>query len=1082
MFERFCTVCSERTVFSKKPPTQCPHCEAPYPPEIFSAATVEVDDFPSEVDDTPSQNASGLKNFSQQQTKTLDPNIQISPSEAMTILTDSQNRVRTTVNDLDLDALSINQLIPGSYFGKYQILEKIAQGGMGAVFKVFHPLLHQRFALKVLLTGQNVSEHQLARFHQEAKSCSRIRHKHIVSVHDVGEINGIHYLTMDLIEGADLSNVLYRKSFEVKEAVILIKKICEALAYAHAENILHRDLKPGNILIDLQGEPYVTDFGLAKDISKKDHLTQEGAILGTPAYMPPEQATGELLKIGPPSDIYSLGAIFYEVLTGRCPLMGETSIDLFHKILNVEPEPIRKINPKIPQDLETICLKCLSKEPKDRYPQMKDLLVDLTNYLEGRPIKARPVTPWERGWKLMKRHKLFSTTVFVFSMLLLFVLLSLWGLSQEKKHLLEIQQQIAKLFEDVEKLQLDPQGDIHQIRGLYTQALALEWDHHKTYLRLVQFLSGRGLYQDAILEIQNGLKRYPDWSEGYRELAFIYQRTNQLKEYKNTLEKFYQLAVRIEGSSEDLFLKAYQATQENKIDEALQLYEEVLKKNPAMIEARHHRAQLLMQKKLFPAARRDLDSILKENPNLLLPLLTRARLFLNMESSDENTQNARNDLNHILQMNVQIPEVWLLLIQTYDQELNLQGIHETLKQALTALPDHPLLLQEQGKIEFRNGNFPEAIASFQWVLKQDPSFKECYYFLALICKEQEQWEQALQSIQQMISISSVQEPLTSEVQTLFIFLLCQLGHRDGLITLKKFFMEHPLETELPEEYLILFMKKALDYGEEALFETIAQASLKKSPSHGPTQALLARKASYSGEGEQQKKFLEKAKKRCHGKFKETLWMIRFYLEENDIPSAEELLLNLQKMSPNHPEALKIAAEVFFAKKQWDAALESIQLASVQKALKSKKEWPAALSLEGLILCAQENAEGIQRIEEALQKGGVAYKIDLGKGLFLLKQWDEGWEQFLVSSDYFFEEFGLLAATFALQKKDYLNTLASLETVLKYNPNSFPSLLLKAKCLMQQDQHPEAKKVLELAKKRRPYDPQLSTLFQELKQD
>lgn len=1070
MFERFCTVCSEKTVFSQKPPFHCPHCEAPYPPELFSAKTVELDDLPSQIDDISAEKLSETKNLSQQITKTLDPAIATAPSEAMTVLTDSHPIISKTVSDQE--TVESAQLTPGEYFGKYQIIEKIAQGGMGAVFKVFHPILHQRFALKILLSGQNVSEHQLARFHQEAKSCSRIRHKHIVSVHDVGEVNGIHYLTMDLIEGSDLSKVLYKKSFDPKEATILLKKICEALVYAHAENILHRDLKPGNILVDKNGEPYVTDFGLAKDISKTDHLTQEGAILGTPAYMPPEQATGELQKVGPASDVYSLGAIFYEVLTGRCPLMGETSIDLFHKILNVEPEPIRKINPKIPKDLETICLKCLAKDPKDRYLQMKELLVDLTNYLEGRPIKARPATFLERAWKLINRHKIFSTTVFVFLVLLWVALLNLWRISQEKNRLLEIQLQINNLFSKAEKLEQDPQADIRMVRQLYNQALALDWDHHRTYLNFARFLSGRGLHQEAIQTLKNGLDRYSDWSEGYRELALLYQHTQQLKEYRETIEKFYQLAIHVEGSVEDLFLKAYQASQENKVDEAISLYNDVLKKNPAMMEARYNRSQLLIKKELFFEAQRDLEWVLKEQPNLVLPLLSRAKVFLNLSPPD--TEQARQDLTHILQMNVSLPEAWLLLLQTYQLDSNLDGMLQTLEQGLKSLPSHPLLLQEKGRLLFQAEQFPEAVECFEEALRKDPKLWEIHYFLAQIFMQQERFEKALESTHNVVSSCPKNDPLIFEVQSLRVFLLCYLGHRESFVALKSFSEQHPPYTKLPEEHLVFFMQKALSYREETLFEEISKALLEKRPAHVFTNALIARKANYAGIESQN--FLEKAKKSAQGKIKESLWMIRFYLEEKQIEAAEVLLAPLQKALPNHPLVLKVVAEVFFAKRQFEEAKEAIQ-----RALEYKKNWLEALSFSGVIACAQGNADGLLLIEQSIQQGGIAYKKYLGQGLLLLQRWDEGWKQFSVSSDYFFEEFGLLAAQFAFHKKEQTQAIALIDEVLKTHPNSFQSLILKTKYLMQQQPN-EAKKTLLFAKQLRVNDPEVAFLWRELNQE
>jgi serine/threonine protein kinase len=291
------------------------------------------------------------------------------------------------------------------YFGDYELLEEIASGGMGVVWKARQTSLNRTIALKMILAGKLAGQAEVQRFRREAEAAANLQHPNIVAIHEVGEHDGQHYYSMDYVEGRDLGAMVRQSGpLPPARAAECLKTIAEAVHFAHQRGTLHRDLKPQNVLMDAAGTPRITDFGLAKFVERDDDLTQSGTPMGSPSYMPPEQAAGHLDQVGPHSDVYSLGAILYELLTGRPPFRAETAMATMRQVMESDPVPPRKLNPAVPPDLETICLKCLEKNPVRRYPSAQALSDDLGRFLKHEPIQALRPTPIRRVESWLRRH------------------------------------------------------------------------------------------------------------------------------------------------------------------------------------------------------------------------------------------------------------------------------------------------------------------------------------------------------------------------------------------------------------------------------------------------------------------------------------------------------------------------------------------------------------------------------------------------------------------------------------------------------------------------------------------------------
>src|SRR5881394_67590 len=288
-------------------------------------------------------------------------------------------------------------------FGDYELLEEIGRGGQGVVYRARQKSLNRTVALKVIGLGHWATEAHLKRFRREAEAAASLEHPCIVPIHEVGERDGCCYFSMKFVEGGQLDEVVRRTPMSIRQAAELIAKVARTVHYAHEHGILHRDIKPGNILLDDKCEPHLTDFGLARLVETESTMTRTLEVLGTPSYMAPEQAVGNNAAVSSATDVYGLGAVFYQLLTGQPPFAGGATYETIKLLLDTEPRQPRLLNPKIDRDLATICLKCLEKDPQRRYSSALALAEDLERWVKHEPIQARRTGVFARGKKWVRR-------------------------------------------------------------------------------------------------------------------------------------------------------------------------------------------------------------------------------------------------------------------------------------------------------------------------------------------------------------------------------------------------------------------------------------------------------------------------------------------------------------------------------------------------------------------------------------------------------------------------------------------------------------------------------------------------------
>jgi WD40 repeat protein/predicted Ser/Thr protein kinase len=388
-------------------------------------------------------------------------------------------------------------------FGNYELIERIASGGMGVVYKARQLGLERIVAIKVLPFGAFTRDEFVRRFQLEAGAAARLRHPNIVTIYEVGRADGYPFFSMEYVEGTTLAELVRNGPLEPVRAVRLVRAIAEAIHYAHQQGILHRDLKPSNVLIDSLDQPRVSDFGLARDLADDSELTVTGQAIGSPNFMPPEQAEGRPADISPRSDVYALGAMLYFLLTGRPPFAADSAVATLRQVVQNDPVAPRLLNPGVPRDLETICLRCLEKEPARRYVTAQEVADELGRYQRSEPIVARPITFAERAWRWCRRRPAVAGLLAT----LLVVVAAGFAATLWQWHRAE--HNAGRFAESVTRLELEraedrlAQGETADALASLAQLLRREPQNRVAGWRILSALSQRNYLKPAPLAIQD---------------------------------------------------------------------------------------------------------------------------------------------------------------------------------------------------------------------------------------------------------------------------------------------------------------------------------------------------------------------------------------------------------------------------------------------------------------------------------------------------------------------------------------------------------------------------------------------------
>ena len=411
----------------------------------------ETHDFQVSLEDTNSLEVNGNDESDQEKTAIHTPQ---SPGETLDFSVAQTTKYQVS--------------IPG-----YELIHELGRGAMGVVYKARQVRADRIVALKLMINLEHARPQDIERFTVEAQSVARLHHPNIIQVYEVGQSGAAPYFTQEYASGGTLAKKISVQMLSHTETAKIMLCLANAVAYAHSRKIIHRDLKPLNILVDENGTPKVADFGLARRMEDQSHLTQDGTILGTPSYMAPEQASGSSNAIGPLSDVYALGAILFELLTGRPPFKGSSVWEVIRQVRSSEPARPSELQPGIPKDLETICLKCLQKEPVKRYESAQALHDDIDRFQKGKPILARPIGQWERLAYLCKRNPreatLFGTVAGLITGLAIVMSIAAYTINRNRNDLAKQKDRIEKQRDEIAKEKGISDGRLKLYRSTVSQ-------------------------------------------------------------------------------------------------------------------------------------------------------------------------------------------------------------------------------------------------------------------------------------------------------------------------------------------------------------------------------------------------------------------------------------------------------------------------------------------------------------------------------------------------------------------------------------------------------------------------------------
>jgi len=642
---------------------------------------------------------------------------------------------RKTAEDISERAETISK----KGFGRYKVVDKIAEGGFGIVYRAYDPQLDRIVALKLLKLR---TEDEIEHFQKEARLSAKLRHPNIISVHELGVLDGRPYYTMDFIEGESLGDKFARgERLQMEEAFRIACSVADALDYAHSQGIIHRDVKPDNVFIDEAGRVYVGDFGIAKEVRLEGRKATTSRIVGTPHYMSPEQANGEVLDAR--TDVWALGAMLYEMVCGVPPFQGDTAIEVFKKIWYKEPTPPRRLNPKLDRDAETIILKCLEKDADKRYPSASALKEDIERYMKGEAIKARPVGYVGRFLRRVRRNRAIAISISLLAVLSVVGML-FWSQVVE----MSARRQAEKIL-SATAVAATPDKRLR----IAEDAIRVCPEYIPAWVQKGEALRSLNRYDEAVsvfkevVRMAHATGQTEAEATGNYFIGMILYQTGKREEAMPFLEKVIELlpgadnaVLRLTRAMDSLFKGDY--------DGAIEWANKALEMDERLADAYTIRGTAFDAKGEFDTAISDFDRAIGLNPEDATAYANRGATYIHKGEFDK----AIEDFNSAIRLKPNMAGFYNNRGEAYRRKGDLDKALKDYNHAIELQPDLKEAYNNRGHVFLLQKDYDRAIEEFNRALEIAPDYASAYYNRAVVYHEKRDYDSAIRDYTKAIEL------------------------------------------------------------------------------------------------------------------------------------------------------------------------------------------------------------------------------------------------------------------------------------------------------------------------------------------